>query len=169
MNNKLLNTQIESLNTEHGAEIVKFYDENGFDTRDYTGGQYGSQYRFYGVDKNGFFDNRREDDNPEIKTITLDEAKALVNETPYPKVMKVWDSNGYTKSKRVVFMEKNGEYIAWACAETIEDAEKVNETTPWGFAEDIEDIEEPLPDVHLTMEQVADLAKCKVEQLKISK
>ena len=31
-NEKLLGTQIESLTPEHGAEIVEFYHNNGFDT-----------------------------------------------------------------------------------------------------------------------------------------
>lgn len=75
MRKELLNTQIEALSVEHGAQIVEFYRSNGFDTRDYEGK---SPKCYYGVDDKGLFyciwflDER--------KTITLEQAKQLVAE-----------------------------------------------------------------------------------------
>lgn len=58
---------------------------------------------------------------------------------PYPKVMWVWDSPR-DKNKRVVFMEKNGKYLAWNGAETLEDSEEITETITWDNAEEISDL-----------------------------
>ena len=60
----------------------------------------------------------------------------LVNE--YPKVMIVSDSADFRcPSTRVVFMEKNGKFLAWSCAKTIEDAEEKVFVTDWNFAKNI--------------------------------
>ena len=59
----------------------------------------------------------------------------------YPKVMMVStypitdDNKGI---KRVVFMEKNGKYLAWMDATTLEQAKKETGTTAWRYAKDIE-------------------------------
>lgn len=55
----------------------------------------------------------------------------------YPKLMWVWDDNQAGKFKRVVFMKKNGRYLAWNIAETLKDAETVCDVTPWHYAEDV--------------------------------
>lgn len=55
----------------------------------------------------------------------------------YPKLMWVWDNNEDGKFKRVVFMEKNGRYLAWNTAETLKAAETVCDVTPWHYAEDV--------------------------------
>lgn len=65
--------------------------------------------------------------------------KQLVHE--YPKVMMVSDIEIIRLNKglpRVVFMEKNGFYLAWKNAETLEESESEYEITPWKFAKDIE-------------------------------
>lgn len=83
MNEKLLNTQIEALDRKHGAEIVQFYKDNGFNVGLFAGSESkedNSECRWYGVDIKGFFDNR-EKESSNIKTITLEEAKTLVNNT----------------------------------------------------------------------------------------
>lgn len=86
MNAKLLNTQIEALTPEHGADIVKFYMENGFDSSDYTGNccaDNGDIHRYYGVNEKGLFYTY-----PIYSartTITLEQAKALVQEPEYPE------------------------------------------------------------------------------------
>ena len=49
---------------------------------------------------------------------------------------------------RVVFMEKNGRFLAWRGAETIEDAEKEIEVVTWYFAKDIEQ------KVEITLEEI---------------
>ena len=59
----------------------------------------------------------------------------------YPKVMMVStypiteNNKGVT---RVVFMEKNGKYLAWIDATTLDQAKKETGTTAWRYAKDIE-------------------------------
>lgn len=80
------------------------------------------------------------------------------------KVMWVsLDSNFNEKYKRVVFMEKNGYYLAWDRSETIEEAEKETVVTNWSYAKDIEEPKE------YTMQEIADALKIDVNDLKIKK
>src|SRR5690554_8109404 len=59
-------------------------------------------------------------------------------EPEYPKVMEVTMHKDFRESlKRVVFMKKNGMYLAWEGAETLEEAEDSIETTSWPYARDI--------------------------------
>jgi len=61
MNKKLLNTQIKSLTIQHGAEIVNFYKDNGFNTGTYTGENCehnNNSSIYYGVDIDGRFSSR---------------------------------------------------------------------------------------------------------------
>lgn len=64
----------------------------------------------------------------------------LPEENVYPKVMMVSNfpisekDKGY---KRVVFMEKQGKYLAWQYSETIEESEKEVETCTWTYAVDV--------------------------------
>lgn len=71
----------------------------------------------------------------------------------YPKVMWISDFSDFrSKQKRVVFMEKNGKFLAWVEAETFEDAEKVTDTCSWNHAQDIE--EEQI--VELTIQDISE-------------
>jgi hypothetical protein len=82
----------------------------------------------------------------------------------YPKVMWVSEFSDFTdKKKKVVFMEKNGFYIAWGNAETIEEAELTTSTFSWYYAKDIEEPKE------YTMQEIADALKIDVNDLKIKK
>lgn len=58
----------------------------------------------------------------------------------YPKLMMV-DDNPITKEntgiKRVVFMEKNNRFLAWADVDSFEEAEKTNHIVSWNCAIDI--------------------------------
>jgi hypothetical protein len=166
MNKKLLNTQIEAINIQHGSEIVQFYFENGFNTNAYKGVHTKSNNdssRFYGVNSLGNFTNRLEQPYENMKTITLEEAKALVK-NEYPKVMLVRQNTRDNFIKRVVFMEKNGFFLAWASAETLKDAEKVCAVTPWKYAEDIK----PEPVIkELTLQEIADKFDISIDQLRI--
>lgn len=63
-------------------------------------------------------------------------------EPTYPKVMLVSYLNNGKGVHRVVFMEKNGKYLAWEDAETMEEAERTTEVVSWDYAKDIE---EPSP------------------------
>lgn len=60
----------------------------------------------------------------------------LIND--YPKVMLVSDVEGVDGKPRVVFMEKNGKYLAWSGAKTIEEAESEMDIIFWNYATDIE-------------------------------
>lgn len=54
------NVVIEVLDREHGAKVVKYFRNLGFKTDEYTGSETrlnGDNYRYYGVDGNGKFDN----------------------------------------------------------------------------------------------------------------
>lgn len=67
----------------------------------------------------------------------LEIEKHLVNE--YPKIMTVSNCEDLSFSEtRVVFMGKNGKFLSWVNAETIEDAENETEVVTWSFAKDIE-------------------------------
>lgn len=166
MNKKLLNTQIESLTSDHGAEIVKFYKSHGFNTGNYGGVAYRSKLWgdeiFYGVDQNGKFDNRHENVNSEIKTITLDEAKELVNENLYPKLMLVWDGCENNAVVRTVLGKFDKWYLA-VSADRIEDLDPNERPLTWNHAKDIKKPEE----VHISMQEIAQLKGCSVDQLRI--
>jgi hypothetical protein len=162
MNKKLLNTQIKSVTQVDGPKIVDFYQSNGFDTRNFEGGAYelrGWTYIFYGVDRDGNFTNRDGRD-PDIKTITLEEAKQLVS-SEYPKVMRVWNAHEDLACERVVFMEKCGKFLAWINVSTLEASEKECNLATWNYAKGIEE------EVHISMEEIAKLKGCNVSQLRI--
>jgi len=153
---------------ENRQELKEFWEANSEDAMRYKL-YYASDIRpYYGLRTNGDFTlvAKQECLTKDYKILTLPEAKALIQGTPYPKVMWVWDE-GETKKKRVVFMEKNGQYLAWHNAETIEDSEKEMETVCWDFAEDIEEEPKKLPTIELTLEDIAKLKGCEVEQIKI--
>jgi len=68
----------------------------------------------------------------------------------YPRVMEVSNSEDFSNFKtRVVFMEKNGQYLAWSNASTLEEAEKTFTVTYWAYAR------EAAPTVNLTAEDIS--------------
>ncbi len=153
---------------DNRQELKEFWEANSEDAMRYKL-DYSSDIRpYYGIRTNGDFTLVA---NPECltkgyKILTLPEVKSLIQELPNPKVMWVWDS-GEDKKKRVVFMKKNGQYLAWTNAETIEESEKEIETVCWDYAEDIEEEPKKLPTIELTLEDIAKLKGCEVEQIKI--
>ncbi len=86
------------------------------------------------------------------------------SKSEYPKVMMV-SNNKEDWNKRVVFMKKNGMYLAWSNCATFKEAEQEVSITPWEYAKEIE----PEQTVELTLEQIAKLANCDVKNLKIVK
>jgi hypothetical protein len=141
MNKKLLNTKIEALTYTLGKVIVDFYKSQGFDTCGYTGCNNrldGDNRRYYGVKSNGDF--RNSSFSTDFTLLTLEEAKLLVQEKTYPRVMLVNRENKIeTAETRVVFMEKNGKYLAWHGVGTLEEAEKVMCVIHWNFAWELEE------------------------------
>lgn len=127
------NKFIECLSVEHGAKIVEFFVKHGAKNNENLKGNTIDYY--YGV-INGHLTfkslNRVIERGGEI--IKLPE------ENGYPKVMMV--SNTFITNtsicyKRVVFMEKQGKYLAWQYAETIEAAEKETAIASWKYAVDV--------------------------------
>ena len=83
----------------------------------------------------------------------------------YPKVMLVSDRNSIENThKRVVFMEKNGKYIAWDSAKTLADAEEATSASGWKYAWNI-----PVKDniIELTLEDIAKLKGVDVNRIRI--
>ena len=134
MNNKV----IKVLSIEHGKKVIEFW-KHYCDTGVLKGDTIGS---YYGI-IDGRFDFWELDElrsNAEI--IELPEEKK------YPRVMLVsGDKN--TWSKRVVFMEKCGGFLAWEFAGTLEEAEKIIGTSFWKYAKEIEQVE-------VTLEEIAE-------------
>lgn len=93
--------------------------------------------------------------------LTIDE---LLDFQEYPKVMEV-SLNNYIWHKRVVFMEKNGEFLAWADAESIEESEHKVDTCAWSFAREIQ----PATTLELTLDEIAEKFNVSPEQIKIKK
>lgn len=85
-----------------------------------------------------------------------------VNE--YPKVMEV-SAGGNDWQKRVVFMEKNGKFLAWIGAETIEESENETNVFAWKYAREIQ----PAPTLELTLDEIAEKFNVSPEQIKIKK
>ena len=141
MNKKLLNTRIEALTGALGKVIVDFYKSQGFDTSGYTGCNNrldGDNRRYYGVKSNGDFGAFSF--STDFTLLTLEEAKLLVQEKTYPRVMLVNSENKIeTAILRVVFIEKNGKYLAWYDVKTLKEAEKIMNVAVWDFAWELEE------------------------------
>jgi hypothetical protein len=73
-----------------------------------------------------------------------------------------WDQKDIDtkENKRVVFMKKNGKFLAWAGATSFEQAEAVTGTMVWDYAI-------PVQKVVVTKQQIAEKFGCDVEDLKI--
>lgn len=85
----------------------------------------------------------------------------------YPKVMEVSDDKDFKNSEiRVVFTHKNGYYIAWIGATTIEESEYKTSTSHWKYAREIQPEKKK---TRLTMEDIAKLANIDVKDLEIVK
>lgn len=145
------NTVIKVLNRDHGRKVINFFKSKGVNTGNHQGlrsEEDGFSDMYYGIIE-GIFTNYR------LTYVNACNAKiiTLPEDNPYPKVMLVSNSDDKAKGKRrVVFMEKNDNYIAWAWAETLEDAEKRLSTCRWSYAWDIE--EEEI--VELTIQDISD-------------
>lgn len=88
--------------------------------------------------------------------------KMYPKKTAYPKVMWVSDYADFRyRVKRVVFMKKCGEYLAWNNAETIEDAKNETRVITCLYAKDIE------PTIKLTKQEIAYRLKIDIENLEI--
>ena len=148
MNNKV----IKVLDIEHGKKVIEFFKQY-CDTGVLKGDTIGS---FYGV-INGRFDYWTA---AEVRRFNA-EIIELPEERAYPRVMLVSDDK-ITWGKRVVFIEKNGIFLAWSNAETLEEAEKSTSTTVWKYAKEIEPVE-------VTIEEIAKWKGTIKEQIIIKK
>ncbi len=110
-----------------GAPLKEYWESRGVNTSgvgcDVVGIYFGVIHGYFSV----WYNSDIREHNPEIIELPK----------PYPKVMEVWDYEGDFPRKRVVFMEKNGKYLAWSAVETLEAAEKETVVWTWDFARDI--------------------------------
>lgn len=124
---------IKCLSDEHGAKIVEFFEKKGAkNPKNFCGDAVGLCYGVIG----GYLTYKGQGSVYEIGGEIIE----LPEENVYPKVMMVSDcsiTKGNEGKKRVVFMEKNGCYFAWAYATTLEDAEEEMSITSWKFAVDV--------------------------------
>ena len=144
MNNKV----IKVLDMEHGKKVIEFFKQY-CDTGVLEGTGIGFYYGIINGEFGCWTTSGLEKSNAEI--IELPEEKT------YPRVMLVSDDK-MTWGKRVVFMEKNGGFLSWAWAETLEEAEKSTSTIFWKYAKEIEPIE-------VTLEEIAQWKGIHKEQI----
>ena len=144
MNNKV----IKVLDLEHGKKVIEFWKKY-CDTGRMIGDTVGDYYGLI----NGRFDFWTID---EVKNYNA-EIIELPEEKTYPRVMLVSDDK-IKWFQRVVFMEKNGGFLAWGFAETFEEAEKIASTTFWKYAKEIEPIQ-------VTLEEIANWKGVNKEQI----
>jgi hypothetical protein len=78
------------------------------------------------------------DPNPSIFTHPV----KIIHADDEPFVERVMEVSASEKRwvKRVAFMKKNGDILAWNDAETLEDAKKVTTVTSWKFAREIQPV-----------------------------
>ena len=137
------NQVIEVLNEAHGQLVKKYWQEKGLPVTFFMFSftrENGDKKRYYGV-IDGIFDYYSLDQvirhNAEI--ITLPENNDFILKE---KVMIVWNDDyperykdDHPKQyKRVVFAFKNGRYIAWEEAETVEEAKNKTLVSSWKHA-----------------------------------
>ena len=146
MNNKV----IKVLDIEHGKKVIEFWKQY-CGTGVLIGDTIGS---YYGV-INGRVDYW---DIDEVRRYNA-EIIELPEERAYPRVMLV-SYDKMTWSKRVVFMEKCGGFLAWAGVKTLEEAENTRDTCFWKYAKEIETIQ-------VTLEEIAKWKGINANQIRI--
>ena len=80
----------------------------------------------------------------------------------YPKVMLVRNYDFDQWIPRVVFMEKNHQFISWLLAETIKESEHEVSTRAWNYAKELEPEK-----VKITKQQIADKFNVDVNLIEI--
>ena len=121
----LNNIAILYKNTEHSKQIIDWFKNQGIKTGIYIGIQRmynGNFYHTFELNKN---------------TIPIE----LPELNTYPKIMMVSNYLDFRYAvKRVVFMEKQGKFLAWKYFETLEEVEKTLEINVWKYAKDLPEI-----------------------------
>jgi hypothetical protein len=87
-------------------------------------------------------------------------------EKTFPRVMLVSSVNKKkTAVKRVVFMVKNGEYLAWCIAETLEEAEKETGVNSWSYAWELKEQTFPITITEKQYNELTDEQKELINQI----
>jgi len=132
------NQVIKALNVAHGERVLKYWKGIiGSEALLKVGDAYKENNcsdRYYGI-IGGVFGNYTLEKVREVRA----EIIQLPEEHTFPRVMMVWDNLYAAGVKRVVFAFKNGLYISWVYAETLNDAETETATTTWRYAEEIDE------------------------------
>lgn len=92
-----------------------------------------------------------------------DTEPTIFHDTTQERVVQVRDNEYDRWYTRVLLIKKNGKYICWEDAETIEEAKKEMYTTRWNFMREV-----PEKRV-LTMQEIAEKFGIDVEQIEIEK
>ena len=143
------NVAIKCKSKEHGKKIIEWFRTQDVDTYYYAGNNVNTYY--YAVD------------NMLTSSRVLPINYTLIELPEYPKVMIVSDYSDFEdECTRVVFMEKQGKFIAWDGAETLEEAETQVDTCPWNYAKDLSEIN---PQKELLLSKADELI-AKAEELK---
>jgi hypothetical protein len=93
----------------------------------------------------------------------FEKSPTIFHDTTQERVVQVRDNEYDRWYTRVLIMKKNGKYICWEDAETIEEAKKEMYTTRWNFMREV-----PEKRV-LTMQEIAEKFGIDVEQIEIEK
>ena len=147
------NKVIKVLNEEHGKRVIEYFKQY-CDTGELVGTSIGLYYGIINHQFNSWTIKKVQQHNAEI--IELPEEKT------YPRVMLVSDDGIDWDTRRVVFMEKCGGFLAWINVKTLEEAEKEIDTKFWKYAQEIDPIE-------VTLEEIAKWKGTSKEQIIIKK
>lgn len=155
------NIVIQAKTEAHGAKIIEWFKSKGVDTHHLVGNaciEKENEHTCYGVDEKGYFDLRTLDNCKQRGFEIINLPEEFEEKLEYPRVMEVSDT-GLFWFRRVVFMGKEGVYLAWSSGETMDEVEKVFDVTSWKYAREIE------PVLQVTLEEVA--KKFGVREVKI--
>jgi hypothetical protein len=90
----------------------------------------------------------------------------FIEEKTFPRVMLVSDVDDIeTASKRVIFMVKNGKYLGWEGAKTIEESERVIEVFSWDYAWEVEEQTFPITITEKQYNELTDEQKELINQI----
>lgn len=76
------------------------------------------------------------------------------DDEPFAERLMEVSNNGSTWSKRVVFMKKDGYYMAWFMAETIEAAQTEFDTSLWKYSREIQPVNPRIAEIERYIQQL---------------
>lgn len=149
---KIDNIVVKNIDLDHSKEIINTFIDLGINNLGLKGSN--ADHAYYGVIDGRFnIYTEYEINRFKPKIITLEQLKSMKEDkSEYPKLMWVWNGSRGKKYKRVVFMEKNNNFIAWERADSIDGAKEVLDTHPWDYAQDIKEAPDPKQELKTKVE-----------------